>query len=70
MGNSSVINLNKFRKSRARETARAQADQNTVLHGLSKQERSTVQMDRIRAETLLNGLQMGRPAKDPDTEPT
>lgn len=52
---STVTNLNKFRKSKARAAKRAQADENALRHGMTKAQRQAEQRDRTRAQTHLDG---------------
>jgi len=47
------INLNKVRKERAREKARAEAEENAAKFGLSKAQRAAL---KARAERLNKGL--------------
>ncbi len=57
------VNLNRFRKERAREAARRQADRNAAFHGLTKAEKT-----RARAEAAREARQFdaGRLPADPD----
>lgn len=49
------VNLNRFRKQKARAEHKARADQNAIVHGLPKSERETAK-SRIDLETArLNG---------------
>lgn len=50
---SKVVNLNKARKSRARDAARSQADANAVKFGRSKAEKAK---DRAEAEKTTRDL--------------
>jgi hypothetical protein len=44
---SNVVNLNKFRKKKARATEKARADANSALHGRSKADKS---LDKARSD--------------------
>lgn len=48
-----VVNLNKFRKAKARVEKRAQADENAVKFGRSKAEKS---LDQARADKVARDL--------------
>ncbi len=52
---SKVINLNKARKERARVEKRARADENAVLHGRSKAEKSRDRAEVEKASRDLDG---------------
>ncbi|WP_224824635.1 DUF4169 family protein [Cognatishimia sp. MH4019] len=47
------VNLNRFRKDKARAAKKARADQNAILHGRSKAER---ELDRARTEKAARDL--------------
>ncbi len=47
------VNLNRFRKDKARAAKKASADENAVLHGRSKAEK---ELDRARAEKAARDL--------------
>jgi len=44
---SNVVNLNKFRKKKARATEKSRADANSALHGRSKADKS---LDKARSD--------------------
>ncbi|MEM9843737.1 MAG: DUF4169 family protein [Pseudomonadota bacterium] len=50
---STPINLNRFRKQKARDEKRAQADENAARHGRTKAER---ELDEARARNALAAL--------------
>ena len=54
---SEPVNLNKFRKSRAREEARAKADENAVRYGRSKAEKELDKARQDKARRDLDGHQ-------------
>jgi hypothetical protein len=49
-----TVNLNAYRKARARADDKAKAEANRVLHGLSKTQRETARAERERAARLLD----------------
>jgi Domain of unknown function (DUF4169) len=49
-----LVNLNRFRKRVAKETAAKQADANRARFGRSKSERAQDEQQRERAEALLD----------------
>jgi hypothetical protein len=49
-----VVNLNRFRKRAAKETAAKEADANRAKFGRSKSERENEQQQRERAKALLD----------------
>ena len=50
-----ITNLNRFRKQKAREDARQQADANAAKHGRTKAQKATEKADNDRAAKLLDG---------------
>ncbi|MEX0339564.1 MAG: DUF4169 family protein [Arenibacterium sp.] len=52
---SEPVNLNKFRKARARAEARVQADENAVRFGRSKAEKELEKARRDKARRDLDG---------------
>ncbi len=48
-----VVNLNRFRKRKQREADKREAEQNRVVHGLSKAEKQALRRERERAERSL-----------------
>lgn len=55
------VNLNRFRKAKARREARAEADRNAVLHGLPKAEKLRARAEAEREARRLDGLRLDRP---------
>lgn len=53
---SNIVNLNRFRKEKARAEKRAQADENAVKHGRSKADRAREKAETEKAERDLDGL--------------
>lgn len=49
-----VVNLNKYRKERARAESRGRAAGNRVRHGRSKAERKLADAERERGEKMLD----------------
>jgi hypothetical protein len=54
----SVVNLNRFRKTKKREEAAQRAAENRVLHGRSKEERRRADDERGRARRELDGKKL------------
>lgn len=54
-----IVNLNRFRKAKARDAKRAEADANAAKHGRSKAVRLRQQADAARAERDLDGHRRG-----------
>ena len=52
---STPINLNQFRKQKARATERATADANAVKFGRSKAQRAVEEARALQAKALLDG---------------
>lgn len=50
-----IVNLNRARKDRDKAVKKAQAAANRTVHGRTKAERTTVDRERDRASTLLDG---------------
>jgi Domain of unknown function (DUF4169) len=53
-----VVNLNKFRKRKAKEEAAKQADTNRRLHGRSKVERERDERQKEALESKLDGAHL------------
>lgn len=51
-----ITNLNRFRKQKAREDARQQADANAAKHGRTKAQKLAEQADKDRAAKHLDGV--------------
>jgi hypothetical protein len=50
-----IVNLNRFRKSRKRDEARAVADANRVAHGRTLAEKRADREEKARRDALLDG---------------
>ena len=53
-----VVNLNRFRKKKAREDRAKQAEENRVRHGRTQAQKDLERLERARAERLLAGKRM------------
>ncbi|WP_293444575.1 DUF4169 family protein [Planktotalea sp.] len=51
------VNLNRFRKQKARAEDKARADQNAALHGLSKAQQELEKAKNTLSKRSLNGLE-------------
>ena len=51
-----ITNLNRFRKQKAREDARQQADANAAKHGRTKAQKLTDKANKDRAAKQLDGV--------------
>ncbi|MFV0410561.1 MAG: DUF4169 family protein [Paracoccus sp. (in: a-proteobacteria)] len=51
-----ITNLNRFRKQKAREEARREADANAAKHGRSKAQKRVERADQARAAKHLDGV--------------
>ena len=51
------VNLNRFRKQKARAEDKARADQNAALHGLSKAQQELEKAKNTLYKRSLNGLE-------------
>ncbi|GHE93962.1 amidase [Aliiroseovarius zhejiangensis] len=56
------VNLNRFRKEKARAARKARADENAVKHGRSKAQKAMERAEKTRMQRQLDGHR-----KDPDT---
>lgn len=56
-----VINLNKFRKQKAKQDREKQADINRRLHGRTKAERLQELKQKQKLETQVDGAKLVRP---------
>jgi hypothetical protein len=61
-----VVNLNKFRKRKARVERAKQAETNRRLHGRTKLERQREELQRQQLERGLSGKLLEKPAEDPE----
>ncbi|WP_343502394.1 DUF4169 family protein [Alloyangia pacifica] len=63
-----VINLNRFRKDRARAEKRAQADENAARHGRSKAEKQREAAEAAKSARALEGHRLDAPGDEkPET---
>jgi hypothetical protein len=60
MGN--VVNLNKFRKRKAKAEAQNRAATNRRLHGRTKAERAREELQKRQLETKVDGARLDRPS--------
>jgi hypothetical protein len=58
------VNLNRFRKQKARATDKARADQNAALHGVSKAERDLAGARSDLAKRNLDNAERGDDQSD------
>ena len=65
MGN--VVNLNRFRKRKAKEDAAKRAETNRRLHGRTKAERARDELSKKRLDSKLEGARLER-EKDEDSD--
>jgi hypothetical protein len=63
---SNVVNLNKFRKAKAKAEKEKQAETNKRLHGRSKAERQRELLQKKQLETQVDGARLGPPPSDPE----
>lgn len=63
---SNVVNLNKFRKRKAKAAATKRADTNRRLHGRTKIERARDELQKRQLDAKIDGAQLeGTPGEDP-----
>ncbi len=53
-----IVNLNRFRKAKAKDVARAVADANRVRFGRTGAEKAAEKMEKKRAEKALDGAKI------------
>ena len=58
---STPINLNKYRKEKARAAKRAQADENSVKFGRTKTQKQLEEAQKAKAKALLDGHKTDQP---------
>jgi hypothetical protein len=63
-----VINLNKFRKQKAKAERAKQAETNRRLHGRTAAERARDELSKQQLTSKLDGARLGQPAQDPTEE--
>jgi hypothetical protein len=67
---SKVVNLNKFRKQKAKQTRVKQADTNRRLHGRTKAERAQDALQKQKLESTIERTRLEhRPKSDDDSSP-
>jgi hypothetical protein len=59
-----IINLNRARKARAKDEARAVAVASRAAHGRTKGQRDTAEAERAKASRLLDGAKREPPKDD------
>lgn len=64
---SKVINLNKFRKAKAKAEKEQRAETNRRLHGRTKAERMRDFAQKQRLETQVDGAKLGPPAGEDES---
>lgn len=65
MGN--VVNLNKFRKQKAKDERVKRAETNRRLHGRTKAERARDALQKKQLETSVDGARLESPPGGPDS---
>ncbi len=60
-----IINLNRFRKARARAEREAQADTNRLLHGRTKAEKTQTSAERRLTDRRLDGARLDHEPEPP-----
>jgi hypothetical protein len=63
---SNVVNLNKFRKKKAKEDAKKRADANVRLHGRTNAERTLEEKQRELLERRVDGARLTHTPDDDD----
>jgi hypothetical protein len=61
-----VVNLNKFRKRKAKEARDKLAETNRRLHGRTKAERARDALQKKQLETQVDGAHLEEPPSDED----
>jgi len=59
-----VVNLNKFRKRKAKAEEKNRADANRRLHGRTKAERARDELQKRQLESKVDGARLGEPPPD------
>jgi hypothetical protein len=67
MGN--VVNLNRFRKRKAKEERRKQADVNRRLHGRTKAERARDELQKQKLSQAVDGARLDPARSTEEPEP-
>ncbi len=64
-----VVNLNRYRKERARDDRRKKAEANRIEHGRTKEERRNARLERERAQADLASKRLdGRDGESDDPD--
>ena len=63
-----IINLNRARKARAKDEARAAAAANRAAHGRTKGQRGAAEAEQARAARLLDGARLDPADREPSTD--
>jgi hypothetical protein len=63
---SNVVNLNKFRKAKAKAEKEKQAETNKRLHGRNKAERQRELLQKKQLETQVDGARLDPSPSDPE----
>lgn len=63
-----IVNLNKFRKAKARDEKDKRASENRAKFGQSKAERVAADDERTRRDKLLDEAQRDTKAREPDSD--
>lgn len=66
---SKVVNLNKFRKAKAKAEKEARAETNRRLHGRTKAERATEAARKEKLEKLIQGAKLEAPPTSDESDP-
>lgn len=64
-----VINLNRFRKKKAKLERERRAETNRRLHGRTKAEREREALQKRKLESQVDGARLEREPSEPDEEP-
>ncbi len=64
---SNVVNLNKFRKRKAKAEEKKRAEANVRLHGRTKAERALEAKQKELLERRVDGARLSEPAEDDET---
>lgn len=63
-----IINLNRARKARSKDDARATAANNRAVHGRTKSQRTAAKAELGKAARLLDGAQLEGAKREPSNE--
>ncbi len=61
---SNVVNLNKFKKKKAKEAEKKQAETNRRLHGRTKAERARDALQKKKLDTTVDQARLEKPPED------